>query len=166
MGISPLVRLMPLNATRYNFRLQTQPKLLLRVTVCVCCCCGVQCELISPVNPIWPINSPVSLFAPCPELLAALTCLTKLLTRAVIMASHFLARDCFFFRGCCMEAPLSSVQEHLSAPLCITRTQVYVEEHFCSLLLGLKQKKPKILMTCLPGSSHEDSFSLASACNP
>ena len=39
-----------------------------------------------------------------------------------------------------MEAPRSSVQEHLSAPLCITRTQVYVEEHFCSLLLGLKQK--------------------------
>ena len=36
-----------------------------------------------------------------------------------------------------MEAPRSSVQEHLSAPLCTTRTQVYV---FCSLLLGLKQK--------------------------
>jgi hypothetical protein len=48
---------------------------------------------------------------PSIELLAALTCLTKLLTRAVIMASHFLSRDCFSER-CCMEAPLSSVQEH------------------------------------------------------
>ena len=63
-------------------------------------------------------------FFACIESLGLLTCLTKLLTRAVIMASHFLARDCFFFRGCCMEAPLSSVQEHLSAPLyvlCIHR---------------------------------------------
>jgi hypothetical protein len=73
-------------------------------------------------------------------LFAALTCLTKLQTRAVIMASHFLSRD-LFLEGCCMEAPLSSVQEHLSAPLCSIHTQVYVEEHFCSLLLGLKQKK-------------------------
>ena len=40
-----------------------------------------------------------------------------------------------------MEALLSSVQEHLSAPLCSIHTQVYVEKHFCSLLLGLKQKK-------------------------
>ena len=67
------------------------------------------------------------------------------------MASHFLSRD-LFLEGCYMEAPRSRVQEHLSAPLCTTRTQVYVDEHFCSLLLGLKQKKPKILMTCLSGS--------------
>ena len=42
--------------------------------------------------------------------------------------------------GAAWRQPLSSVQEHLSAPLFTTHTQVYVEEHFCSLLLGLKQK--------------------------
>ena len=65
------------------------------------------------------------------------------------MASHFLSRD-LFLEGCYMEAPRSSVQQHLSAPLCTTRTQVYVEEHFCSLLLGLKQKKSLGLLICIP----------------
>ena len=52
-------------------------------------------ELISQVNPIWPMNSPVPPFCSRPsiELFAALTCLTKLQARAVITASHFLARD-------------------------------------------------------------------------
>ena len=117
----PLVRLMPLNAMRHNFKLETQPKLLLRVTVCVCCCCGVQCEWISPVNPIWPINSPVSLFAPCHPL----SCWLRSLSWAVIMASHFSSRD-LFLEGCCMEAPLSSVQEHLSAPLCSIHIHRYM----------------------------------------
>ena len=65
------------------------------------------------------------------------------------MASHFSSRD-LFLEGCCMEAPLSSVQEHLSAPLCsIHNTRymwVYVEEHFCSLLFGLKQNT---ILCCL-----------------
>ena len=41
-----------------------------------------------------------------------------------------------------MEAPMNSVQEHLSAPLYVyyAYTQVCGEEHFCFLLTELKQK--------------------------